>query len=59
MVPNIPLHPIPDRPGMLDMKGKAKWDAWDSKRDQNFTLVESIQQVHLKSSLVSFSTKTN
>ncbi|XP_063054706.1 acyl-CoA-binding domain-containing protein 7 [Engraulis encrasicolus] len=21
-----------DRPGMLDMKGKAKWDAWDSRK---------------------------
>ena len=21
-----------DRPGMLDMKGKAKWDAWNSKK---------------------------
>lgn len=21
-----------DRPGMLDFKGKAKWDAWDSKK---------------------------
>ncbi|XP_071108454.1 acyl-CoA-binding protein-like [Haliotis cracherodii] len=21
-----------DRPGMLDLKGKAKWDAWDSKK---------------------------
>ena len=20
------------RPGMLDMKGKAKWDAWDAKK---------------------------
>ena len=21
-----------DRPGMLDMKGKAKWDAWNGKK---------------------------
>ncbi|XP_048117290.1 acyl-CoA-binding domain-containing protein 7 [Alosa pseudoharengus] len=21
-----------DRPGMLDMKGKAKWDAWNSRK---------------------------
>ncbi|XP_061771615.1 acyl-CoA-binding domain-containing protein 7 [Nerophis ophidion] len=21
-----------DRPGLFDMKGKAKWDAWDSKK---------------------------
>lgn len=21
-----------ERPGMLDMKGKAKWDAWSSKK---------------------------
>uniref|UniRef100_A0A8D3CWY4 Acyl-CoA binding domain containing 7 n=1 Tax=Scophthalmus maximus TaxID=52904 RepID=A0A8D3CWY4_SCOMX len=21
-----------DRPGMLDFKGKAKWDAWDSRK---------------------------
>lgn len=21
-----------DRPGMLDLKGKAKWDAWNSKK---------------------------
>ena len=21
-----------DRPGMLDLKGKAKWDAWDAKK---------------------------
>ncbi|XP_026172547.1 acyl-CoA-binding domain-containing protein 7 [Mastacembelus armatus] len=21
-----------DRPGLLDMKGKAKWDAWDSRK---------------------------
>ncbi|KAK6490775.1 acyl-CoA-binding protein-like protein [Huso huso] len=21
-----------DRPGMLDMKGKAKWDAWDERK---------------------------
>lgn len=21
-----------DRPGMLDLKGKAKWDAWSSKK---------------------------
>ncbi|XP_070565494.1 acyl-CoA-binding protein-like isoform X1 [Ptychodera flava] len=21
-----------DRPGMLDFKGKAKWDAWDAKK---------------------------
>ncbi|XP_026865338.1 acyl-CoA-binding domain-containing protein 7 [Electrophorus electricus] len=21
-----------DRPGMLDMKGKAKWEAWDSRK---------------------------
>ena len=21
-----------ERPGMLDLKGKAKWDAWDSKK---------------------------
>ncbi|KAL2084172.1 hypothetical protein ACEWY4_019690 [Coilia grayii] len=21
-----------DRPGMLDMKGKAKWDAWESRK---------------------------
>lgn len=23
------------RPGMLDFKGKAKWDAWDSKKGLN------------------------
>ncbi|KAK2910245.1 hypothetical protein Q8A73_007960 [Channa argus] len=21
-----------DRPGMIDLKGKAKWDAWDSRK---------------------------
>ncbi|KAG7474175.1 acyl-CoA-binding domain-containing protein 7 [Solea senegalensis] len=21
-----------DRPGLFDMKGKAKWDAWDSRK---------------------------
>jgi len=24
-----------DRPGMLDFKGKAKWDAWDSVRGKS------------------------
>lgn len=23
---------LTDRPGMLDLKGKAKWDAWNSKK---------------------------
>ena len=23
---------IADRPGMLDLKGKAKWDSWSSKK---------------------------
>lgn len=23
---------IAERPGMLDFKGKAKWDAWESKK---------------------------
>uniref|UniRef100_A0A4W4E4F8 ACB domain-containing protein n=1 Tax=Electrophorus electricus TaxID=8005 RepID=A0A4W4E4F8_ELEEL len=30
-----------DRPGMLDMKGKAKWEAWDSRKasKQSGTLI--------------------
>lgn len=23
------------RPGLLDLKGKAKWDAWDAKKGMN------------------------
>ena len=25
---------LPDRPGMLDLKGKAKWDAWDGRKGE-------------------------
>jgi diazepam-binding inhibitor (GABA receptor modulating acyl-CoA-binding protein) len=24
-----------DRPGMLDFKGKAKWDAWNARKNQS------------------------
>jgi len=40
------------RPGMLDMKGKAKWDAWDAKKGtasdvaegEYITLVEDLKE---------------
>uniref|UniRef100_A0A8C8LPG5 ACB domain-containing protein n=1 Tax=Oncorhynchus tshawytscha TaxID=74940 RepID=A0A8C8LPG5_ONCTS len=27
-----------DKPGMLDMKGKAKWEAWDSRKETGLCL---------------------
>jgi len=27
---------IVDRPGMFDFKGKAKWDAWESRKGKEF-----------------------
>jgi acyl-CoA-binding protein len=29
---NFTKYLISDRPGMLDFKGKAKWDAWSGKK---------------------------
>jgi len=39
-----------DRPGMLDFKGKAKWDAWNGKKgttkeDAMEAYVEKVQQL--------------
>jgi hypothetical protein len=28
--------PAAARPGMLDLKGKKKWDAWDSRKGEGF-----------------------
>ena len=33
-----------DRPGMFDMKGKAKWDAWSAKKG---TSQEEAQQAYV------------
>jgi diazepam-binding inhibitor (GABA receptor modulating acyl-CoA-binding protein) len=33
-----------DRPGMLDLKGKAKWDAWNAKKG---TPQEEAQQAYI------------
>jgi len=30
---------IVDRPGMFDMKGKAKWDAWLSRKGEEVVLI--------------------
>lgn len=30
---------IVDRPGMFDMKGKAKWDAWLSRKGEDIVLI--------------------
>lgn len=34
-----------DRPGMLDLKGKAKWDAWNSKKG---TSQEDAQKAYIE-----------
>ena len=47
-----------DRPGMLDFKGKAKWDAWDSKKgmsqddakEQYVKLAKELSEKHGTSS---------
>jgi len=31
-----------DRPGMLDFKGKAKWDAWSGKKGNFFVIYIQI-----------------
>ncbi|XP_026226622.1 acyl-CoA-binding domain-containing protein 7 isoform X2 [Anabas testudineus] len=28
-----------DRPGMTDLKGKAKWDAWESRKGNKFKML--------------------
>jgi len=28
-----------DRPGLFDLKGKAKWDAWESRKGQDLLLL--------------------
>ncbi|XP_022310007.1 acyl-CoA-binding protein-like [Crassostrea virginica] len=33
-----------DRPGMLDLKGKAKWDAWNGKKGMN---KEAAEQAYI------------
>ena len=34
-----------DRPGMLDLKGKAKWDAWNAKKG---TSKEDAQKAYIE-----------
>lgn len=34
-----------DRPGMLDLKGKAKWDAWNSKKG---TSKDAAKEAYIK-----------
>lgn len=34
-----------DRPGMLDLKGKAKWDAWNAKKG---TSQEDAQKAYIE-----------
>ena len=41
-----------DRPGMLDFKGKAKWDAWNAKKgmsqdDAKAAYVELVKEAEL------------
>ena len=38
-----------DRPGMLDFKGKAKWDAWNSNKGQSKTDAENKYITKVKS----------
>ena len=33
-----------DRPGMLDFKGKAKWDAWSGKKGNFFLLYIELRR---------------
>ena len=35
-IPNF-FYNIMARPGMLDFKGKAKWDAWEGKKGMELT----------------------
>ena len=43
-----------ERPGIMDLKGKAKWDAWDSKKgmgkeeamNQYIEVVKSLLEKH-------------
>ncbi|KAK2147903.1 hypothetical protein LSH36_530g03044 [Paralvinella palmiformis] len=42
-----------DRPGMLDFKGKAKWDAWEkvkgmSKEDAEAAYIKFVQELKTK-----------
>ena len=45
-----------DRPGMLDMKGKAKWDAWDGKKGM---AKETAESEYKKSFKTVYSSKVN
>ena len=38
-----------DRPGMLDFKGKAKWDAWNGKKGKLYDVVNTFLHQYLVS----------
>uniref|UniRef100_A0A4W6CGE7 Diazepam binding inhibitor, acyl-CoA binding protein n=1 Tax=Lates calcarifer TaxID=8187 RepID=A0A4W6CGE7_LATCA len=42
-----------DRPGMMDFKGKAKWDAWDSRKGNTLKMLVSVNWKHKTCYLVS------
>lgn len=47
ILPKERLLIVSARPGMLDFKGKAKWDAWDRKKGTSKTTAQEqyIQKV--------------
>lgn len=32
-------NPNPERPGMMDQRGRSKWDAWNAKKGRSVVLV--------------------
>lgn len=36
---SVCVHCIVGRPGMTDFKGKAKWDAWDSRKGNKLEML--------------------
>lgn len=45
------------RPGMLDFKGKAKWDAWDSKKGMSQEEAKKLYIQKVRTLIESIGTK--